>query len=190
MVSRYEIEESDAAIRLTVPSWKGPFAIALLERRWWAVGSAVLIAIVILALVGGCGAVGVALWREREAYSDAGFPPLCLVEAVGIVVWIAASALWDWLWSTRGEEVIEVDGESLTVTRSLRLGGRRVPVGWPRRYPRRDIRDLRLVPGLGWLGRIALVRRRWWIPGEVRFAGGLSAEEAEEVIASIRDLWG
>jgi hypothetical protein len=186
-IPRHTIEESGDAIRLVIPSWKSQLTVALMDRKWWAVALTAVVWLLSATLLGTLALVlGLIVWLTGQVPAGGA----CVVESLillGLVVGgVAGLAVYDWLWCTTGEDVVEVDGKSLRIVKYVRLGKRRVRVSWPRRYCIQDICSLRAVAGVGWSGRMAMVHRRWGIRREVRFGGSLEAEEAENILDRIK----
>jgi hypothetical protein len=166
---RAQIVDEVSRLRVTIPVRRNWFVVVFLPL--WLIGW-------------GVGEVSV-LTKVLNDPPTGGEGPFVLV---WLVMWNIIGPVFTafWLWNIAGKEIVALDDEFLTVRYALG------PVGWTRRFDRREVVDLRMSPPA-----TADFRSLSWWPGggmiafdygarTYRFASGLDEAEAKQVAADLR----
>ncbi len=173
---RYTIEDSFAALRITIPARRN-WLVILFLGFWlggWATGELFAGA----TLVRGLAAI--LSGRVPDIGSAAG----TLFIAIWLALWTVGGgfALLIWLWNLAGKEVVVIDGESLTIQKTV-LG-----IGPRKQYEAAYVDRLRVSEDYGgsqgpWAGALTFD----YGGSTVRFGAGLTPVEARDVLARIAD---
>lgn len=187
----FSVEERENSIRATVPGWRGRFFVeAILMRKWWAILLAAVLSLIAATLMLELITIGATFLEaaRRSQVDQAMARQLFDLGALFILTTliVAVGALYDWLWVTKGCEVIEFTPLSFRVGRFIALGGRGFPVSWSRRYSLDRVDDLFVSSGPAWSGRVKFFYYRRGLGKRIaRFGGGIDEEEAELMMARI-----
>ncbi|MDH7488784.1 MAG: hypothetical protein QHH80_04685 [Anaerolineae bacterium] len=174
--SRYTVEDTFAALQITIPAPRN-WLLILFLGFWlggWATGEVIVGALLlrgILAMLSG---------QTPDTGEGAGM----LFMAFWLTFWTLGGgfALFTWLWNLAGKEIVTVDGESLTIRKAV-LG-----IGRSRRYEAAYVDRLRVSEDSGrsqgpWSGGLAFD----YGGATVRFGAGLTPSDAHDVLARIAD---
>lgn len=174
--TRYKIRDDFATLRITIPARRSWFTILFLGfwLMGWAAGE---------IIVGGMLLRGV-LAMVRGQTPDLGEGAGMLFMVLWLAFWTfgGAFALVTWLWNLAGKETVLIDGEALTIYRTV------FGVGTAKRYAAAYVDRLRVAEESGdaqgpWSGGLAFD----YDGKTVRFGAGLAPAEAREVLARIAD---
>jgi hypothetical protein len=175
--SRYTVEDTFAALRITIPARRS-WAIILLSGLWlmgWAAAEifvGIMLIRILIALLAG----------KPEVAGDAGGSIGGVFMTVWFTLWTvgggAVSA--QWAWNVAGKETVFIDGESLTIKKSV------FGIGRSRRYSTAYVDRLRAsgdrdVSQGPWGGGLAFDH----VGRAVNFGAGLSQTDATELAAQI-----
>lgn len=174
--SRYAIRDDFATLRITIPARRNWFTVLFLGfwLTGWAAGE---------IIVGGMLVRGVLAMLRGQA-PDFGVGAGMLFMLIWLAFWTfgGAFALVTWLWNLAGKETVLIDGEALTIYKTV-LG-----LGPAKRYDAAYVDRLRVAEESGdsqgpWSGGLAFD----YGGKTVRFGAGLTPAEARDVLARIAD---
>lgn len=163
---RHTAQDTGTALRFTAPNRRDPVSLALgglMAAFWFVIG-----------LVGAVG--GIASQVDRPT---PWFMWLCVGTLLAVIMAVALAPTFWLIWQFAGRETLEVDGQTLSIRRSLR------GIGRTRRYVAGEIEGLRVAfqsaPQRRELGRILFEHR-----GRTRTWGaGLDEAEARQIVSAI-----
>lgn len=174
--ARYEIRDDFATLRITIPARRSWFTVLFLGfwLMGWATGEIIVGGMLlrgILATLGG---------QTPDVAEGGGM----LFMGVWLAFWTVGGgfALVTWLWNLAGKETILMDGEALTIYRTV------FGLGPAKRYAAAYVDRLRVSEDSGdsrgpWSGGLAFD----YGGRTVRFGAGLTPAEARDVWARIAD---
>lgn len=174
--SRYVIHDDFATLRITIPARRSWFTVLFLGfwLTGWAAGEIV---------VGGLLLRGVLAMLRGQAPDVAEGGGL-LFMGLWLAFWTVGGgfALVTWLWNIAGKETVVIDGEALTIYKTV-LG-----LGPAKRYDAAYVDRLRASEDpadsqVPWSGGLAFD----YGGNTVHFGAGLNSAEAREVLARIAD---
>lgn len=174
--ARYDIRDDFATLRITIPARRSWFTVLFLGfwLMGWATGEVIVGGILlrgILATLGG---------QTPDVAEGGGM----LFLGVWLAFWTVggAFALVTWLWNLAGKETVLIDGEALTIYRTV------FGLGRARRYAAAYVDRLRVSEDSGDSQGASSGGLAFDYGGETaRFGAGLPPTEARDVWARIAD---
>lgn len=174
--ARYDIRDDFATLRIAIPAPRS-WLLILFLGFWltgWAAGE---------IIVGGLFLRGILAMLSGQT-PDIGEGAGMLFMGVWLALWTVGGgfALVTWLWNLAGKETVLVDGEALTIYRTV------FGIGTAKRYAAAYVDRLRASEDSAdsqgpWSGGLAFD----YGGKTVRFGAGLTPAEARDVLARIAD---
>jgi hypothetical protein len=185
---RYQVENLGMSTQITIPAKKNWFTLIFMSvwLTGWLFGELFALGILITSVGGLLGrSFGLRVFEFFEFFMAMGGAFVGIFVLIWLVTWTVGgySALRTFLWQLAGKEVIEASHDGMRLSRSI------FGLGRVKEYEANEIADVRLLGSDGRTGKKNIAGPNQlafdYGFGTVEFGGGLTPEEAKEILEEI-----